>query len=144
LNKELTMTTVRDIMTSGVEYLRATDTVADAAQRFATADIGALPVCEEDGHLAGMVTDRDIVVKVVARGKDPRKVFLGEIADQGEVLIIGAGDPVEEALEVMKRHKVRRLPVVDGTEVVGVVSQGDIARNTPHEQAGDLVAAVSS
>lgn len=138
------MTAVRDIMTQGVEYLKTTETATDAAARFAQADIGAVPVCDLDGHLAGMVTDRDIVVKVVARGKNPSKMLQGEIADQAEVVTIGADDAVEEALEVMKQHKVRRLPVIDGNEVVGVISQGDLARSLPHEQAGDLVAKVST
>jgi CBS domain-containing protein len=65
-----------------------------------------------------------------------------DIADQGEVVTIGADDAIEEALEVMKRHKIRRLPVVDGTEVIGFISQGDLARHVPPAQAGDLVATV--
>ncbi len=138
------MTAVRDIMTQGVEYLKTTESATDAAERFAQPDIGAVPVCDPDGHLASMVTDRDIVVKVVARGKNPSKMLLGEIADQAEVVTIGADDAVEEALEVMKHHKVRRLPVMDGNEVVGVISQGDLARSVPREQAGDLVARVST
>jgi CBS domain-containing protein len=138
------MTAVRDIMTQGVEYLKTTETATDAAERFAQADIGVVPVCDPDGHLAGMVTDRDIVVKVVARGKNPSKMLLGEIADQAEVVTIGADDAVEEALEVMKQHKVRRLPVIDHNEVVGVISQGDLARSMPRAQTGDLVAKVST
>ena len=138
------MTTAREIMTEGVEYLKTTETVADAARRLAQSDIGALPVCEPDGHLAGVVTDRDIVVKVVAAGKDPKSVQLGDLADQPEVVTIGADDTVEEAVEVMKQHKVRRLPVIDGTEVIGLISQGDIARSLPKEKAGELVAAISS
>jgi CBS domain-containing protein len=138
------MTTAREIMTQGVEYLKTTETVEDAAKRLAQSDIGALPVCEPDGHLAGVVTDRDIVVKVVAQGKNPKDVQLGDLADQPEVVTIGADDSVEEAIEVMKQHKVRRLPVVDGTEVIGVISQGDIARSLPKDQAGELVAVISS
>jgi CBS domain-containing protein len=138
------MTNVRDIMTTGVEYLKTTDTVVDAAERLAQADIGVLPVCGPDGLLAGIMTDRDIVVEVVARGKNPTKVLIGEVVGEGEVFTIGADDSVEDALETMKRHKIRRLPVVDGTEVVGLVSQGDLARNVPPEQAGDLVAKVSA
>lgn len=83
------------------------------------------------------------MVKVVARGKSPAKVLIGDLAAQGEVVTIGADEAVEEALEVMRRHKIRRLPVVDGTEVVGFISQGDQARHVPPAQAGDLVAAVS-
>lgn len=107
-------------------------------------DIGALPVCEPDGHLAGLVTDRDLVVKVMAAGMDPGNVALEELADQDEVVTIGADDPVDELVEVMKAHRVRRLPVVDGAEVVGLVSQGDVARNLPAAQAGELLAAISA
>jgi CBS domain-containing protein len=124
--------------------LKTTESAADAARRLAQADIGAVPVCEPDGHLSGVVTDRDMVVKVVAAGKDPGSILLGDIADQGKVVTIGADDSVDEALEVMKRHEVRRLPVIDGNEVVGLLSQGDVARAVRSEQAGDLIASISS
>ena len=138
------MTRARDIMTKGVEYLKTNGTAVDAARKLAQADIGSLLVCEPDGHLAGIVTDRDLVVKVVATAGDPKTVQLSEVvADQPQVVTIGADDPIEEVFAVMKQHKLRRLPVIDGTEVVGVISQADIARNLPNEQAGDLVEAIS-
>jgi CBS domain-containing protein len=138
------MTTAREIMSPGVEYLKTTETAADAASRLASTGVGAVPVCESDGHLAGMVTDRDIVIKVVAAGKDPKATPLGDLADQEEVVTIGADDSVEEAAETMKRHQVRRLPVIDGEDVVGLVSQADLARALQPEQVGDLLAAISS
>jgi CBS domain-containing protein len=134
----------REIMSPGVEYLKTTETAADAASRLASTGVGAVPVCESDGHLAGMVTDRDIVIKVVAAGKDPKATPLGDLADQEEVVTIGADDSVEEAAETMKRHQVRRLPVIDGEDVVGLVSQADLARALQPEQVGDLLAAISS
>ena len=137
------MTRAREIMTPGIEFLKTTDTAAEAAKKLARADIGALPVCEPDGHLTGVVTDRDIVVKVIAESKDPKQTRLAELADQPEVVTIGADDPVEEVFEVMKKYKVRRLPVIDGTEVVGVISQADVARNLPNEKAGEVLAAIS-
>ena len=137
------MTSAREIMTPGVESMKTTDSAADAAKKLAQADIGAVPVCELDGHLTGVVTDRDIVVKVVAQAKDPEKTQLGELADQPEVVTIGADDSVEEVFEVMKRHQVRRLPVIDGTEIVGMISQADVARNLPDEKAGEVLAAIS-
>jgi CBS domain-containing protein len=91
-----------------------------------------------------MVTDRDIVIKVVAAGKDPKATPLGDLADQEEVVSIGADDSVEEAAETMKRHQVRRLPVIDGEDVVGLVSQADLARALQPEQVGDLLATISS
>jgi CBS domain-containing protein len=138
------MTTAREIMSPGVEYLKTTETAADAASRLASTGVGAVPVCESDGHLAGMVTDRDIVIKVVAAGKDPKATPLGDLADQEEVVTIGADDSVEEAAETMKRHQVRRLPVIDGEDVVGLVSQADLARALQPAQVGDLLATISS
>ncbi|UDY38052.1 CBS domain-containing protein [Dermatobacter hominis] len=130
-------------MNADPKWLTKDLTVADAAERMASDDLGAFPVCDGDGHLEGMVTDRDIVVKVIAAGKDPSQVTLGELADQPEVVTIGADDSVEEAIRTMKDHGVRRLPVIDGTDLVGTVSQADIARNFPDGRVGDLVGDIS-
>ena len=104
---------------------------------------GAVPICGEDDLLKGMLTDRDIVVKVLAQGKDPAEVKVGEFA-QGKPVTIGADDSIEEALDVMAEHKVRRLPVIDGHDCVGVISQADVATGLPDEKVGDLVAAISA
>ena len=138
------MKTARDIMTPGALSIDLNATVAEAAQQMAKNDYGALPICNTEGRLQGMVTDRDIVTKVIATGKDPRDCHVSELAEQGEVVTIGADDTVEEALRTMKEHKVRRLPVIDGTDLVGMVSQGDIATNYPEEKVGDLVEAISA
>jgi CBS domain-containing protein len=97
--------TAREVMTGGAECIGERDTVADAARRLAELDIGAMPICGEDDRLKGMLTDRDIVVKVVAAGKDPGSVTAGEIADQPEVVTIGADDSVDEALRTMTNRK---------------------------------------
>ena len=138
------MTTARDIMTPGAESLSADVTIAEAAELLARTDLGAMPICNVDGHLEGMVTDRDIVVKVIAAGLDPLSTKVGDIADQGEVVTIGADDSVDEAIETMKRHKVRRLPVIDGTNLIGVVSQADLATSLPAEEVGKLVEVISA
>ena len=134
----------RDIMTPGADWIDIDLTVEEAAKKMASDDIGAMPICNGEGQLQGMITDRDIVVKVLAAGKDPSKVKVKELADQPEVVTIGADDSVEEALRTMKKHAVRRLPVIDGTELVGMVAQADIARNLPETKVGDLVDAISS
>ena len=135
----------RDIMTGGVECVGENETVLDAAKKLAQLDVGAMPICGEDGRLKGMVTDRDIVVKVLAAGQDPSSVKAGELGQgDGQTVTIGADDSVDEALETMKGAKVRRLPVIDGTELVGVISQADIARNIDETKVGDLVEAISS
>jgi CBS domain-containing protein len=136
--------TARDIMTPDCTCIGENDTLLDAAKRLAELDVGALPICGEDNRLKGMVTDRDIVVKALAQGKDPARTKAGELgAGDGNTVTIGADDSIEEALRTMSEHQVRRLPVIDGRELVGIVSQADIARNYDEEKVGDLVEAIS-
>ncbi|MEU3504648.1 CBS domain-containing protein [Streptomyces hundungensis] len=137
------MTTAREIMTSGAECIGERDSVLDAARKLAELDVGALPICGIDERLKGMLTDRDIVVKVLAKGKDPAKTQAGELA-QGEAVTIGADDDAEEILRTMATHKVRRLPVIDGHQLVGIVAQADVARALPDVKVGDLLEALSS
>ena len=135
--------TARDIMSGGCECVGENETVEDAARKMADLDVGALPICGEDDRLKGMITDRDIVVKVVARGKGLSETPVGSLGD-GKPVTIGADDSVEEAIRTMAEHKVRRLPVIDGHELVGVVSQADIATNLADEETGALVEAISA
>ena len=136
--------TARDIMSPDCECVGENDTVLDAAERLAELGIGSMPICGEDDRLKGMVTDRDIVVKVIAQGKNPSSTPVSELATQDEVVTIGADDSIDEALRTMSSHKVRRLPVIDGRELVGIISQADIARNIDEEKVGDLVEAIST
>jgi CBS domain-containing protein len=136
--------TARDIMTPECKCVGEDDTVLDAAKQLAELDVGAMPICGSDDRLKGMVTDRDIVVKVLAQGKDPGSTRVGELATQDEVVTIGADDPIDEALRTMTEHKVRRLPVIDDQRCVGIISQADIATNIDEEKVGDLVEAISA
>jgi CBS domain-containing protein len=106
-------------------------------------EVGALPICGADDRLAGMITDRDIVVRGLAAGLDPRTAKVGDLA-AGKPVTIGADDSVEETLATMSKHGVRRLPVIDGHDLVGVVSQADVARHLPESKVGELVEAISS
>jgi CBS domain-containing protein len=137
------MTTAREIMTPGAECAQVDETVSDAARKMRDLGVGSLPICGDDNRLAGMITDRDIVLNCVADGMDTTQVSVREYAG-GEVITIGADDSVEEALSTMSRAGVRRLPVIDGHDLVGMVSQADIARNLPEDKVGDLVEAISS
>ncbi len=137
------MATARDIMTPNVECASSDDTVVDAARKLRDLGVGALPICGPDDRLAGMITDRDITVRVVAEGRDPSTVKVSELAE-GKPATVGADDSVEEALATMSKHGVRRLPVIDGQRLVGIVSQADVARNLPEDKVGDLVDAISS
>lgn len=136
------MTTAREIMTSGAECAKSTDTLVEAARKMRDLQVGALPICGEDDKLAGMITDRDIVMRCVAEGGDPSSMRVEELA-QGKPVTIGADDSIEETLRTMKEHDVRRLPVIDGHDLVGIVSQADVARNLPQDKVGDLVEAIS-
>jgi CBS domain-containing protein len=137
------MTTAREIMTGDAECVGENETLADAARKMRDLDVGSLPICGDDDRLKGMLTDRDIVIKCVADGGDPSSTRAGEFAE-GKPVTIGADDSVEEILRTMKEHKVRRLPVIDGHDLVGVVSQGDVARNIDETKVGELVETISS
>ena len=135
--------TAREIMSGGVDCIGENETVAEAARKMAQLGVGALPICGEDDRLKGMLTDRDIVVKAIAQGMDPGSTRAGEFAE-GKPVTIGADDSVDEALHTMKDHKVRRLPVIDGHDLIGVVSQGDLAQAVDESEVGDLVEAISA
>jgi CBS domain-containing protein len=140
--RELPMPTIREIMTAGAVCVGENESLADAARKMRELDVGALPVCGEDNRLKGMVTDRDIVVRCIADDGDPRTTRAGDLA-QGKPVTIGADDSVEEALNTMKEHQVRRLPVIDGHDLVGIVSQADVARHLEASRVGEVVEAIS-
>lgn len=136
------MPTARDIMTSDVSCVREQDDLRTAARRMADLGVGSLPICGDDNRLKGMLTDRDIIVKVLAEGRDPGSVTAGELA-QGKAVTIGADDDAAEILRTMGKHKVRRLPVIDGHDLVGIVAVADVARSLPDRPVGDLIEAIS-
>jgi CBS domain-containing protein len=135
--------TARDVMSGGAECIGEDDSILDAAKRLAELNVGAMPICGSDNRLKGMLTDRDIVIKVLAQGKDPASTKAGELGE-GKPVTIGADDSVDEALHTMTEHKVRRLPVIDGHDLIGIVSQADLARSLDEERVGDLVEAISA
>ena len=137
------MKSARDVMTGGAECVGENETLSDAAKKMKDLDVGAMPICGEDNRLKGMLTDRDIVVKCLAEGGDPTSTKVGDLA-QGKPVTIGADDSVEEALRTMTEHKVRRLPVIDGHDLIGVVTQADLATNIEDPKVGDLVESISA
>jgi CBS domain-containing protein len=136
------MVTAREIMTPGAECVGENETLVTAAQKMRDLDVGALPICGEDERLHGMLTDRDIVVKCIADSGDPSTVTAGSLA-QGKPVTIGADDDVSEALRTMEEHQVRRLPVIDGHKLVGMLAQADVALALAPDQVGDTVAEIS-
>jgi CBS domain-containing protein len=124
------MRTIRDVMNGDVEVLRTTDTAADAARVLANHSEDSVPLCRSDGSFAGTVTNRDIVTRVVARGRDPREVSLAEftrVAD--DVVALDVDVSLEDAVAVMCRHQRSQLPVLERERVVGFVTQRDVARS---------------
>jgi len=136
------MTTARDIMSPDPRCIGENDTLSDAARLMTELDVGALPICGEDERLKGMLTDRDIIVKCIARGDDPTQVTAGSLAE-GKPITIGADDDIREALTTMQEHQVRRLPVIDGHDLVGIISQADIALALSATETGETVESIS-
>jgi CBS domain-containing protein len=136
------MTTAREIMTPDVTCVGEKETLAAAAHKMADLGVGSLPICGEDNRLKGMLTDRDIVIKTVAADRNPADVTAGELA-QGKPVTIGADDDTTEILRTMGQHKVRRLPVIDGHQLIGIVALADVARALPDRPVGDLMDAIS-
>lgn len=130
-------------MTVNVEWLRPHDTVTQAAEAMTRSGVGALPICDNQGRLRGFITDRDIVVKILGAGRPPATTRVDALMD-GPVVAIAADDDVSDAMFTMITCRVRRLPVVEGGMVIGIVSYADLARALPHPQTGDLVEALST
>ena len=119
---------VRDLMNSAVVSITPEESAALAARLLSRHDLGSLPVCGQNGRLVGIVTDRDIITRCVAAGEDPSRVPVQDIMSRAPVTI-APGDDIHAAARQMAARQVRRLPVVEGGKVVGMVSLGDLARN---------------
>ncbi|MEV2246969.1 CBS domain-containing protein [Streptomyces sp. NPDC049970] len=129
------MTTAKDIMSAGTQWIPAHETLDRAAQMMRDHEVGALPVSANGGQdrMVGIITDRDIVIKCVASGHDPSAVTAGELCD-GTPRWIDASAGVDAVLEEMQSHRIRRLPVVEGKRLVGMISEADLARHLSDEQ----------
>jgi CBS domain-containing protein len=133
---------IREIMTANPSTIEPDKSIADAARIMKQEDAGVVPVTE-NGRLTGMVTDRDIAIRVVAEGKDPQSTTVREIAST-DLVTVDPQQDLDEALRLMAQHQVRRLPVVeeDG-RLVGVVAQADVAREGNDAQTGQVVQEIS-
>jgi len=134
--------TVRDAMHEGCECIGENQTLLDAAKRMAELDVGVLPICGDDDRLKGMLTDRDIVVKALAQGRDPAGTTAGELA-QGTVHWIAADASLDEALGMMREHAVKRLCVMDDKRLSGIITEADVATNASEGKTGELVEAIA-
>jgi CBS domain-containing protein len=136
--------TVREAMHDGCECIGENQSLIDAARRMEQLDIGVLPICGDDDRLKGMLTDRDIVVKALAHGMDPAATTVGSLA-QGRPLTILAGASIGEALDLMREHAIKRLPVLDENKrLCGMITEADIATAVSAQKTGQLVGAIAS
>jgi CBS domain-containing protein len=135
------MASIRDVMTSNPTSCETSATVADAARVMAQEDVGPVPVVEGD-RVVGILTDRDIVVRVVAEGRDANSTTVGEIASS-DLVTVQPDTNLDEALRLMAQNQVRRLPVVEGERLVGIVAQADVARAGSDEKTGEVVQQIS-
>ncbi len=118
---------VRELMNRNIISIAPDESAALAARLIARHNIGALPVCADDGTLRGMVTDRDIVLRCVAAEENPNEVPVRTIMSRG-MLTVAPDDDLRAAGQLMSARQVRRLPVVEGGKVIGMLSLGDLAR----------------
>jgi CBS domain-containing protein len=135
------MTTARDIMHTGAECIGEHETLQYAAQRMRDLDVGALPICDDNESLHGIITDRDIVTKCIANGTDPATVTAGQLA-QGAPVTVDSSAEVTEVLNVMMQHQIRRLPVIESDQPIGMITEADLARHLPEQSVGQFVEAI--
>jgi CBS domain-containing protein len=134
---------IGEIMTPDVQCIRPDDDLVDAASLMRQLDVGVLPVCEED-KLVGMLTDRDIAIRAVAEGRNPRETHVRETMSPGVVYYVLEEQDVDDAVHVMEQHQIRRAPVMNREQqLVGIVSLGDIAVGASTSLSGEALKEVS-
>ena len=136
-------TKIAEVMTQRPRAVTLQTSVREAAQLMEQEDVGSLPVVDEGARLVGIVTDRDVAVRVVGGGLDPDKSVVGDVAST-DVLALTPDHDLDEALKLMAREQVRRVPiVVRENELVGMLAQADIARAEKDKATGEVVEAIS-
>ncbi len=135
------MAQIRDVMTSNPTTVERSTNVLEAAKVMAGEDVGPLPVTD-GGRLVGIVTDRDIVTRVLADERDPQSTTVGDICSS-DLVTVTPEDDLDQALRKMASAQVRRLPVVEGDRIIGIVAQADVARQAPEQQTGEIVEEIS-
>ncbi|WP_447003093.1 CBS domain-containing protein [Saccharothrix isguenensis] len=131
------MTTAREIMNAGVQCVKEDQSLLDAARMMRDLGVGSLPICGKDDKLHGIITDRDIVLKCVAEGRDPASMMAGEMSKH--LHWVNADDDMSQVLRTMEENQIRRLPVLENHRLVGMVSEADIARHLDESQIAEFV-----
>ena len=138
------MATARDLMHTGCTCIKSNDTAANAARMMAEMDVGSMPICgAEDEKLHGMVTDRDLVLQVMAKGHDP-ETFTVDQLPQGHLILADANEDVDITMAKMKEHQINRLPVIENRRLVGIITISDIANRMPESATGDVVSSIKA
>jgi CBS domain-containing protein len=134
------MTTAKDIMTPGAQSIPRTGTLDRAAQMMRDHELGALPFCDPSNHdrMCGIITDRDIVVKCIAEGHDPTQLTCGDLCE-GTPRWIDAASDVSDVLREMENHRIKRLPVIEDSRMIGMISEADMARHLTDDQLAEFV-----
>jgi CBS domain-containing protein len=135
------MTTARDIMHPGAQCIQEDESLFKAAQMMRDLKVGSLPICGKDDRLHGIVTDRDIVVKCCAEGRNPADVTAGQLG-QGTPHWVDANTDVSQVLNMMEQHQIRRLPVIEERRLVGMISEADLAKTVSERELGHFVESV--
>ena len=133
---------VRDAMTEDPRSIGASSSVVEAARLMREQHIGSLPITDDE-KLVGMITDRDITTRVVAEAADAKVTSVGDVYSR-DLISVAPDNDLAEALQLMARHQVRRLPVVENGRLVGIVAQADIALGEDEKKTGELVEAISA
>jgi len=133
--------TINESMSSNPCAIEADKPVSYAAKMMRDEDVGFAPIVDGD-RLVGTLTDRDIAVRVVAEGRDPNETLVRDVATNN-LITVDPEDDLDEAMRLMARHQVRRVAVVQGGRLVGVVAQADVAREAKEKQTGEVVEEIS-
>ncbi|RDI60460.1 CBS domain-containing protein [Nocardia pseudobrasiliensis] len=132
------MTTAKDIMHKGAQWISREETLARAAQLMRELDVGSLPVADENDRMCGIITDRDIVVKALGAGRDPAQTRCADLCE-GTPRWVDASAGIDEVLQEMESHRIKRLPVIENKRLVGMISEADIAGHLADEQVAEFV-----
>lgn len=137
------MSKAKEIMHRGAECVAASDTLETAARMMRDHKVGALPICGPDFRLQGIITDRDIVVKCLAEGRDPKTTTASDLA-QGKPICVDANAEDGDVLRLMEEHHIRRLPVIEEHELVGMISEADLATHLPEAKIAEFTSRIYS
>jgi CBS domain-containing protein len=136
------MSTAKEMMHPGVECVPDHETLDRAAQMMRDKQVGSLPICGSDNKLKGILTDRDIVVRCIAMGKDPAKITAGELA-QGKPVYVDSTATEDEVVKLMEKNAIRRVPVIEDHKLIGMISEADLAQHLPEKKLAHFVSTVT-